>query len=221
MPILPVNLNGVQPNSRENLPPGEYILQVDGASIETNKDGVTQRLSVKNKVVIGPGQATEHVGKTVFSSYNLDPKNAGFLMRFVIACELQNIVAQNGGAIDSDWFTGRQYYAKLSVKNDYQNVGNERSLAAAPTGPAGVPQAPPAGMQQPGMMQPQGFMQPPPVNAPQMAPQMQGGYPPQGQQQYQPPMQQQWQQPQQPQQPQAPQQGFGMMAPPPPPGTVR
>ena len=151
MAFLPVNLAGVNPAAGfENLPPGQYLLEVESAEVKTNKDGKTQRLAITNKVVMGPGAESKYVGRKVFNNYNLTDQGKPFLARFAKAVGIDGLIAQNGGNIDSDWAIGKQFYAKISIKNDNNNVGNEQSIAEVQAKQS-VPQsaAIPAGMMRP------------------------------------------------------------------------
>lgn len=219
MPFVPnINLTGVKPAERTKYPPGTYQLLANEVTIETNKDGVTQRMLIKAVIQMGPGQVAEYVGKSLWHSYNLTQESAGYLMRFVQACGVEHLVAGNSGGVNTDWFQGKVYFADVSYKkdNDLPNVGNERGVNQAPSNsqgqqlpsPTGTMFAPPQGMQQP-----QQFAQQAPQQQQYAAPQQQ--FAPQ---QFAPPMQQQFapQQPQPQQMQQWPQQGQMLPAPPPP-----
>lgn len=205
MALLPVNLKGVQPSTFELLPPGDYLLHIEAAEPVALKSGEGYRLSVKCRVMMGPGQVTDYVNRVVFASYNLDEKNRGFLANLVKAVELESFVDQNGGQIDGDWLINRDFHARLSVKNGFQQVGQERSIHdnghSQPAQASSVPQQAP-------MMQPQ-MAAPPMFNQQAPTPPVQSFTPPM-QQSYGPPPTQA-----------APPSGFQIPAPPPPPGQHR
>jgi hypothetical protein len=242
--MIPVNMQGSLPATRFVPPAGEYYLEVASCEIATNKDGQGQRLSVKNRILMGPGTSTEFQGKFVYSSYNLDHKQRDYLHTFLVACGLWTLVEQNQGAVDSDWFTGKQYKCRIRINKDgYPNVSDEISPTATAPNTQSMPQTaaqpgflqpitPMPQMQQyqqqaPQQMSPQQFQQapqqyaaPPQQQMPQQQQQQQYAAPPQ--QQGFPPQQQFQQMPQQggngqsmPNVPPPPQQ---FQAPPPPPG---
>ena len=223
MAMIPVNMQGSKPAERFVPPAGEYYLEVVSCESATNKDGQGQRLSIKNRILMGPGTSTEFQGKMIYSSYNMDAKNRDYLRTFIDACGIWAIVEQNGGNVDSDWFIGKQYYCRVRINKDgYPNVSDERHPQSAAPHTQTMPQT----AAQPGFLHPVAPM-----------PQMQAGAPMQQFQQPQPqlPQQPQFQQPQpQPQFQQGfplPQQGGNgqsmpnvppppqqFQAPPPPPG---
>ena len=165
MGFLPINVAGVAPADDFNYPAGEYILSVKEAKMEPTKDGTGNRLVIKTNIIMGPNSSLEMQNKPLTHSYYLSEKSRPFLMRFALAAGVtQEQIAASGGQLDTDWFTGKQYMARISMKNEYTNVDRERPLAAwTHGGIAGQPAAAPAGAP------PASLLNPLPTAAPPMA----------------------------------------------------
>jgi hypothetical protein len=209
MAYLPVNVAGVAPATSLTYPPGDYLLRVKEAIVEPTKDGKSYKMTIKSLIEAGPNASVEYNGKPVTHWASLSDKARPFLVRLFVACGIGlDFIAQNQGNLDNDWLVGRQYVAKLSIKDDNQNVGNYRvaeewkhSGTSNAQNPAGAPGTPGVQMPQSGIMQSLPSTQPP-QQAYAAAPQQAFTQPPQQQfqQQQVPPQQQQFQQQQPPQQ---------------------
>ena len=209
MGFLPINVAGVSAAEDFSYPAGEYILQCKEAKQEPTKDGTAYRFIVKSQIVMGPGPSLDMQGKPITHSYALTEKSRPFVVRFALAAGVpQQQIDAAGGQIDTDWFPGKQYVARISLRDNYTNVDRERPLAAWTHGNiAGQPAAAPqTGMAQPGLLQPMPGAQQPPMQPPQQPPMaqppMQQGAPQVQFQQSQ--VGQPYQQPQQPMMGQAP-----------------
>jgi hypothetical protein len=185
MSFLPVNLQNVSAATGFDYPPGYYLMQVDRCEIRTNQDGQGQRLLVHNTIVMGPQHETKYQGRKLANSYQLTEKGAPFLKRMFLSCGItDDFIAQNGGNVDPDWLTGRQYVCQVVKNSGYTNITNERPTTdwetvvkqaggnAAPTPQIQTPPAaaaPGAAAPQPSMLQP---VAPPPMAAPGAVPGM-------------------------------------------------
>ena len=187
MGFLPINVAGVSAAEDFSYPAGEYILQCKEAKVEPTKAGDAYRFIVKSQIVMGPGPSLDMQGKPITHSYALSEKSRPFVVRFAIAAGVpQQQIDSAGGQIDTDWFPGKQYVARISLRDNYTNVDRERPLAAWTHGSiAGqAASAPPQGMApqgaaQPGLLQPMpGAMQPPAQQPPMQQPPMQQAAPP-------------------------------------------
>jgi hypothetical protein len=161
MAFLPVNVAGVAPASNLTYPPGDYLLRVKEAIVEPTKDGKAYKMTIKSLIEAGPNASVEFNGKPVTHWASLSDKARPFLVRLFVACGITlDFIAQNQGNLDNDWLVGRQYVAKLSIKDDNQNVGNYRAVqewqhtgTQQAQNPAGAPGAPGVQMPQSGIMQ--------------------------------------------------------------------
>lgn len=169
MAFLPVNLQNVSAATGFDYPPGYYLMQVDRCEIRTNQDGQGQRLLVHNTIVMGPQHETKFQGRKLANSYQLTDKGAPFLKRMFLSCGItDDFIAQNGGQVDPDWLTGRQYVCQVVKNQGYTNITNERPTTdwetvvkqaggnAAPTPQIQTPPvaAAPTAAPQPSMLQP-------------------------------------------------------------------
>ena len=217
MPLVPINVLNFNPAESIKFLAGDYAFEIVKCEQTTSKEKGTPMLAVQSKVLRGPGTSSQFNDKTVYSNYMLTDKGGPFLRRLCDAVGLTGHIAQAGGQFDESWFLGRQYAARVQIKNDRPNIVDERGVNdPMPTGPAmpgaatpsqfqnvanqALPQVPPASM-----------APPPPVNAPPM----QYAAPPQG---YAPPPPQNYAAAAPP--PAAPLPPAGYAAPPPPPSQL-
>jgi hypothetical protein len=125
------DVNQVNPESGfQALEQGWYILEVqDAREVKTERNGEHTRRNYKSKVLMGPGNTQDAVGRRFVDGIREDAQWNGRHMELYCACfygvaQVRQFAAQNGGRFDVEALHGKQYIAYITKSDDgrFNNV---------------------------------------------------------------------------------------------------
>lgn len=129
MNVMPFNF--MDADAATNLtiyPPGDYLFEIIHIEEREEDEEEYRRLMVTNKIIMGPWQSKEHVGKLLHTSFKLTPYGAKFLKRLLHACGITDEVCEQLDCFDSEMLIGRRYVASIFIHGGRMITAGERQF---------------------------------------------------------------------------------------------